>query len=110
MGFTSGWDYKHYNEYTSQKTVKSSTTNKIHFKSDVIDGSVVYGLRQPIKYSFLLGKPVSYKIFSQPETVHYKKINKSTLNTITFYSEDDNNEEVDFNQETLTFTLQMIEI
>ena len=27
-----------------------------------------------------------------------------------FYLEDDNNEEVDFNQETLTFTLQMIKI
>ena len=29
---------------------------------------------------------------------------------MTFYLEDDNNEEVDFNQETLTFTLQMIKI
>ena len=35
-----------------------------------------------------------------------KKINKSVLNTITFYLEDDNNKEVDFNGETLTFTLQ----
>ena len=39
-----------------------------------------------------------------------KKINKSVLNTITFYLEDDNNEEVDFNGETLIFTLQMIKI
>ena len=30
------------------------------------------------------------------------------LKTITSYLEDDNNEEVDFNGETLTFTLQMI--
>ena len=29
---------------------------------------------------------------------------------MAFYLEDDNNEEVDFNQETLTFTLQMIKI
>ena len=27
---------------------------------------------------------------------------------MTFYSEDDSDKEVDFNQETLTFTLQMI--
>ena len=39
-----------------------------------------------------------------------KKINKSVLNTVTFYLEDNNNAEVDFNQETLTFTLQMIKI
>ena len=49
-------------------------------------------------------------MFSEPETIHYKKINKSVLNTIMFYLEDDNNKEVDFNGETLTFTLQMIKI
>ena len=110
LGFTSGWDYKHYNKYISQKIVKLSNTNKIHLKCDVIDGSVVNGLRQSILYSFVLDKKPGYKVFSEPETIHYKKINKSVLNTITFYLEDDNNEEVDFNGETLTFTLQMIKI
>ena len=86
------------------------TTNKIHLKCDCIDGSIRKGLRQPILYSFVLDKPSGYKIFSEPETIHYKKINKSVLNTITFYLEDDNNEEVNFNGETLTFTLQMIKI
>ena len=32
------------------------------------------------------------------------------MKTITFYLEDDNNEKVDFNQETMTFTLGMIKI
>ena len=79
-------------------------------KCDVIDGSVVNGLRQPILISFILDKPSGYKVFHQPETIHYKKIDKSALNTIVFYLEDHNNEEVDFNRETLTFTLQMIKI
>ena len=61
LGFTSGWDYKHHNEYTSQKIVNLSSTNKIHLKCDVIDGSVVNGLRQPIllftDYNFVLDKP-----------------------------------------------------
>ena len=39
-----------------------------------------------------------------------KITNKSVLNTITFYLEDDNNNEIDFNGETLTFKLQMIKI
>ena len=54
--------------------------------------------------------PGNYTIEDLHYKIHYKKINKSVLNTITFYLEDDNNEEVNFNQETLTFTLQMIKI
>ena len=77
-------------------------------KCDCIDGSIQDGLRQPILFSFKLDKPSGYKVFCEPETIHFKKINKSVLKTITFYSEDNNNEVVNFNGETLTFTLQMI--
>ena len=108
LGFTSGWDYKHYNEYTSQKILNLASTNKIHLKCDVIDGSVVDGIRQPI--FFVLDKLPGYRVFSKTETIHYKKINKSVLNTITCFLEDDNNKEVNFNGETLTFALQMIKI
>ena len=110
LGFTAGWDYKHYNQYLSQKIVSLSSTNKIHLKCDAIDGSVFNGIRQPILYSFVLDKPSGYKVFCESKTIHYKKRNKSIVNTITFYLEDDNNKEVDFNQETLTLTLQMIKI
>ena len=110
LGFTSGWDYKHYNKYTSQKVINLGSTNKIHLKCDCIDGSVLNGFRQPILFSFVLDKLPGYKVFCEPETIHYKKINKSVLNTITFYLEDNDHKEVDFNGETLTFTLQMIKI
>ena len=78
-------------------------------KCDCIDGSILNGLREPVIFSFVLDKPSGYKVFCEPEIFHYKKINKSVLNTVTFYLEDDNNEEVIFNGETLTFTLQMFE-
>ena len=110
LGFTPGWDYKHYNQYLSQKIVNLSSAKKIHLKCDAINASVVNGIRQPILYSFVLDKPSGYKVFCEPETIHYEKINKSVLNTITFYLEDDFNKEVDFNEETLTVTLQMIKI
>ena len=110
LGFTPGWDYKHYNKYISQKIVNLSNKNKMQLKCDAIDGSLVNGIRQSILYNFALDKLPGYKVFSEPETIHYKKINKSVLNTITFYLKNDNNEEVDFNGETLTFTLQMIKI
>ena len=72
LGFTPGWDYKHYNKYISQKIVSLSNTKKIHLKCDCIDGSVVNGLRQPILYSFVLDKKPGYKVISEPETIHYK--------------------------------------
>ena len=76
LGFNSGWDYKHYNEYISQKIVHLGSTNKIHLKCDCIDGSVVNGLRQSILYSFVLDKLPGYEVFCEPETIHYKKIKK----------------------------------
>ena len=117
-GFESYWYYNPTNAfnsngegvYTSDEIILNLyTINKIHLKCDIIDGSIQDGIRQPILFSFVLDKPSGYKVFCQPETIHYKK-NKSLLNTITFYLEDDNNEEVDFNQETLTFTLRTIKI
>ena len=109
-GFTPGWDYKHYNKYISQKIFNLGSPNTIPSKCDCIDGSVQNGSRQPILFSFVLGKSTGYKVFCEPETVHYKKLNKSVLNTITFYLEDNKNDEVDFNGEIFTFTLQMIKI
>ena len=110
LGFTPYWDYKP-GVYTSDKIILNlNTINKIHLKCDIIDGCIQDGVRQPILFSFVLDKPSGYKIFCEPETIHYKKINKSILNTVTFYLEDDNNEEVNFNGEMLTFTLQMMKI
>ena len=119
LGFTPYWDYKPTNAfisngegvYTSDKMILNlNTIKKIHLKCGCIDGSIQDRVRKPILFSFVLDKQSGYKVFCQPETIHYKKINKSVLNTITFYLEDDNIEEVDFNQETLTFTLQLIKI
>ena len=64
LGFNPGWDYKHYNEYISQKNLNLGSTNKIHLKCDVFGGSVVNGLRQQILYSFVLNKKPGYKVFS----------------------------------------------
>ena len=58
----------------------------------------------------MLDKLPGYKLFSEPETIHYKKMNKFVLNTISFCLEDDNNEGDHFNGETLIFTLQMIKV
>ena len=110
LGHDPYFDYKAPGVYTSDKILNLNTTNKIHLKCDSINGSIQDGIRQSILYSFVLDKPSGYKIFCEPEKIDYKKINKAVLNTITFYLEQDNNKEIDFNGETLTFTLQMIKI
>ena len=73
LSFTPGWDYKHYNKCISQKIANLSNTNKIHLNCDCIDGSVVNGIRHPILFSFVLDKKPGYKVFCEPETIHYKK-------------------------------------
>ena len=103
LGFNPHWDYKNYIKYKSQKTIKLTTTNKLHSKCDIFDRYTMSSLRQPILYTFVLDKPSGYKNFCEPETIHYKQINKSVLKTITFYLEDDNNEEVDFNGESICY-------
>ena len=118
LGFTPFWGYKPTNAinadfpgiYTGDKILILSTIDKIHMKCDVFDGSIQIGSRHPILFSFLFDKKPGFKVFCEPETIHYKKIIKSVLNTIRFFSEDDNNEEVDFIGETLTFALQIIKI
>ena len=70
FGFTPYWDYKPTNVihadspgvYTSEKFLNSNTIDKINLKYDIIDDSVLSGLRQPILYSFGLDKPPGYKL------------------------------------------------
>ena len=73
LGFTPGWDYKHYNKYTSQKVINLGSTNKIHLKGYCIDGSVLNGIRQPILFSFVLDKLPGYKGFANLKQFILKK-------------------------------------
>ena len=117
LDFTPFWDYKPTNAihadspgvFTSGKILNLNIISEIHLKCDCIEGSFVNGVREPILFSFVLDKSSGYKVLCEPETILYKKVIRSVLNTTTFL-EDNNNEEVDFNGETLTFTLQMIKI
>ena len=46
------------------------------------------GSKQAILFSFVLDKPPGYKVFYNPGTVLYEKVNKSVPDTIIFYLED----------------------
>ena len=117
-GFTPYWDFKptkaiHADSpsvYTSDKILNLNIINETHLTCDCFESSIVNGVRTPILFSFVSDKPSGYKVFCKLETIQYKTKIKSVLNTATFYLEDDDHKDVDFNQETLTFTLRMNKI
>ena len=96
--------------YKSDKPINITGIDKIHLKCDCIQGSIVNGLRETILFSFALSSPPGHKIYKEPRVKLFKKINKSVLSHITFYFEDDDHKAVDFNNETISFTCQLIKI
>ena len=96
--------------YKSDKPVNITGVNKVHIKCDSIQGSILNGTREPILYSFVLSSPPGHKIYKEPRVKLFKKVNKSVLSHITFYLEDDDHKSVDFNNETISFTSQLIKI
>ena len=96
--------------YKSEKPINITGIDKVHLKCNVIDGSIVNGVREPILYSFALDQPPGHKIYKEPKIKLFKKINKRVLSHITFHFEDDDYKPVDFNGETISFTCQLIKI
>ena len=107
-----GFENKFYDpgQHISEKVINIMPINKIHLKCNTIDGSIVNGIRQPILFSFSLDKAPGFKIYKEPKLILYKKLNTDKLSHIKFYLEDDNRNEVSFQGETLTFTIQLIKI
>ena len=95
--------------HTSEKPVMISSADKVHLICDC-GGSIVNGIREQILLSFNLSAPPGYKIIKETNIILYKKINKTRLDTILIFLEDSNHNPVDFNGETLTFTIQIIKI
>ena len=87
-----------------------SSADKVHLKCDCVDGSIVMCVREQILFSFDLSAPPGCKIITEPNVVLYENINQTRLDTIQFFLEDSNHNSVDFNGETLTFTIQTIKI
>ena len=72
------------------------------------DGPKLDGFREPIICSFALDNPPGLKFFCEPETIQYKEVNKLALNNFSFDLKTDESNKVDFNGETLAFTLLLI--
>ena len=96
--------------YKSDKPINITGIDKVHLKCNVVDGSIVNGVREPILYSFGRDQPPGHKIYKEPKVKLFKKINKSVLSHITINFEDDDYRPVDFNRETISFICLLIKI
>ena len=96
--------------YNSHKPTNITDIDEVHLKCYCIMGSIVTGIREPIKFSFSLDQPPGQEIFKEPRIKLFKKIKKPVLSHITFYLEDDDHKPVDFNGETISFICQLIKI
>ena len=96
--------------YKSDKPINIKGIDKVHLKCNVVDGSIVNGVREPVLYFFALDQPPNHEIYKEPKVKLFKKINKSVLSHIAFYLEDDVYKPVDFNNEIVSFTCQLIKI
>ena len=97
--------------YKSDKPINITGIDKVHLNCNVVDGSIVNGVREPILYTLALDQPPGHEIYKEPKVKLFeKKINKSVLSHITFYFEDNDYKLVDFNNEIVLFTCQLIKI
>ena len=96
--------------YKSNKPINFTGIDKIHLKCDCLEGSIVNGIRESILFSFALSSPPGHKIYKEPRVKLFKKVNKSVLSHITFYFEDGDHKPVDFHNEIISFTCQLIKI
>ena len=107
LGFNPHWDYGQNIQYIRLNISNLSTIDEIFSKFDAFDGSVVKGIQELKLFSFILNKPAGIKVFCKPETINNEKINKIVLKTKNFYLEQNHND-VDFKEGTLSFTQQLI--
>ena len=96
--------------YKSDKPINITGIDKIHLKCNCIEGSIVNGVRETFLFSFAFSSAPGHKTYKEPKVKLFKKINKSVLSHITFYFEDDDYKPVDFHNETISFTCQLIKI
>ena len=57
--------------------MNNTTLDKIPLKCYCIDGSVLEGFGESLRYSFALDEAPSFKTFSRPEITIYKKKNEN---------------------------------
>ena len=94
--------------YKSEKPINITGNIKILLKYDCSNGPFVNATSEPSFYSFTLRSLAGQKIHKEPRIKVFKKIIIFVLSQITLYQEDDDHNSVDFNNEMISITCQLI--
>ena len=94
--------------HKNDKPINIMGVDKVHLKSDCIQGSIVNGNREQILYSFALSSTADQKIYKEHRIKLFKTVNKSVLSNIAFYLENIDHKPSIFHDETISFTCQQI--
>ena len=90
--------------HSNENPINITNIDKVHLKCNCSDDSFVNGRRESFFFSFSLSAPPGFK---EPTSILFKTVSEDKIGDITLYIEDDNNI-VEFNGETLTFTVMLI--
>ena len=96
--------------YKNDIPVNITGIDKFHLKCDCVNGSILNDCREPVLYNFGLTSPLGYKIYKEPRIKLFKNINQSVLSHVSFYLENGVYKPVEFNNETISFTCQLVRI
>ena len=69
-----------------------------------MDGSLVNGKCESILFPFSLAARPNFKLFNEPASMLFREVNKDKIGGMTFYSEDDDGNEVNLITENSMLT------
>ena len=95
--------------HLSQKPTNITNIDKVHLNCYCINGSIVNGRRESI-FSLSFSAPAGFETCKEPTLISVRKVDKERVENITFYLEDDDEEVVDFNGGTFTFTVMLFKV
>ena len=91
----------------SENMVNILTINSILVNIAIISGSYVNGSIQPTKYSFFPDVSLGYKMIENPHNLLYLPITSDTINSITMWLIDQNENEFDLRGENLSMPFHL---
>ena len=104
-----GFNQKTSVTYTNDQANNNTAIEKMRLKFVCNNGSIIEEVRESFLFSLRLDNQPWQEVYKQLRIKIFRKINKSVLSDITFYSEDDDHKPLDFKEELITFTSQLNE-
>ena len=93
-------------DYLNQKKTNKTTIENFLFKiCSFLDGPVLNGSKDPFLVLFWIKLLDLNEVSCEPETIQKKKVNRSILDKTTFFLDDDDKIEANFDAGTLAFSV-----